>query len=368
LRAAIRMTAASPVRLRVALVGCGQIAPVHCRYLRRVPQVEFVAVCAPGRENRDRLAGQYGVPTFGQIDDLLRQARPDVVHLLTPPTTHAQLAMQLLDAGVNVLVEKPMALTTRDADAMIATARCSGRWLTANHVRWFDPVVQRARALLDSGELGRLIAVDVFQGAGAREEHLPPGPHAEWKTALPGGLLLNLAAHPAYLMCGFIGRAETVHTIAHGDGRGRLREVRAVIQGEKALGSLTLSLDIQPFTKRIVLYGSTGVVEADLNHIALTERRVRSLPRLVGKVLGNVEQAVQLLSCTLSNGVEFLRGRYDYYPGMGRHFQELYSAVTTGGEPPVHAEDAREAVRLVEEMWRQAGRELHPAAAGVAYA
>jgi predicted dehydrogenase len=342
-------------RLRVALVGCGQMAPVHCRYLQRVPEVELVGACAPSRENRERLARLCQVQTYAEVGEMLRVARPDVVHVVTPPATHASLAIQLLEAGVHVLVEKPMALTTAEADAMIAAARRAGRWLTVNHVRWFDPVVERGRLLLESGSLGRLIGVEVFQGAVAREEQLSPGPHAEWKAALPGGILFNLVPHPAYLLCGFVGPAESVHVVSQSDSRGRLREVCAVVKGQRALGSLTVSLDSQPFTKRIVLYGSARIAEIDLNNITLTTRRQRAVPRLVGKVLPNVEQALQLLACTFGNGIEFLRGRYQYYPGMGRHFQALYRAAVAGEPLPVSVEEAREVVRLVEEMWHQAG-------------
>src|SRR5262245_8401904 len=154
---------ASPTRLRVALVGCGRIAHVHCAYLRQVPEVELVGACDIQRASREQLAGRWQVPTYVDMDELLDAAQPDIVHVVTPPATHASVSLELLAAGVHVLVEKPMALTTAEADAMVLAAQRANKYLTVDHNRWFDPVVQQARHLLDAGRLGTLVGVEVFQ-------------------------------------------------------------------------------------------------------------------------------------------------------------------------------------------------------------
>src|SRR5512140_2051297 len=159
----------SATRIRVALLGCGRIAHVHAGYLRQVPEVEFVGACDLDANSREAFTARWQLPPFADIDELLAAAQPDVVHVLTPPATHAKLAIELMHAGLHVLVEKPMALTVADADAMVAAARRTGRMLTVDHNRWFDPVMERARALLEAGRLGSLVGVDVFAGAAAGE-------------------------------------------------------------------------------------------------------------------------------------------------------------------------------------------------------
>ncbi len=341
-------------RFRVALVGCGRIAQVQCGYLRQLPQVEVVGACDLSRESREVFAARWQVPTYIDIDELLSAAQPDVVHVLTPPATHAALAIQLLEAGVHVLVEKPMALTVAEADAMLATAQRTQRVLTADHNRWFDPVVQQARSLLDSGQLGSLVGVEVFQGAAAGEAEAPAGQTGHWSVELPGGILHNLAPHPVYLLRGFIGAVEDLRVVARAES-GRLREVRAIIRGERALGGLTISLRTQPFMNRLVLYGTAMTAEVNLNNMTLIVRRERHVPKMVGKVLPNIDEAFQLVRATVINTIDFIRGRQRYYPGMGIHFRALYEALAKGQPPPVSAEDGREAVWLMEEIWQQAG-------------
>jgi len=344
----------STTRLRVALVGCGRIAHVHCAYLRQVPAVELVGACDPLRASREQLTARWQVPTYADADELLSAARPDVVHVVTPPATHATLAVQLLEAGLHVLVEKPMALTTAEADMMVAAARRTNRYLTVDHNRWFDPVMRRARALLDAGRLGTLVGVEVYQGAQVGEAELPAGEAGHWKATLPGGILYDLAPHPAYLLRGFVGRVGGVHVVTRAE-EGRLRELRAVVEGEDALGSLTISLATRPFMNRVILYGSTMTAEVNMNNMTLILRRERQAPKLVGKVLPNIDEAAQLLRATVVNGIEFIRGRQRYYPGMGLHFHALYQALAAGQPPPVSAEDGRDGVWLLEEIWRQAG-------------
>lgn len=342
-------------RIRVALMGCGRIAQVHAGYLRGLPQVELVGACDVSPQGREAFTGRWQVPTYADVDELLSAGAPDVVHVVTPPSTHAALATELLRAGVHVLVEKPMALTVAEADAMLAAAQRSGCYLTVDHNRWFDPVVQQARALVTSGRLGTLIGVEVFQGAAAGEADAPAGDTDHWTTQLPGGILHNLAPHPTYMLRGFVGAIQRLHVLARTDDHGRLREVRTVVDGAQAMGGLTISLQTRPFMNRVTLYGSLMTAEINLNNMTLIVRRERHVPKLVGKVLPNLDEATQLVRATVVNAIEFVRGRQRYYPGMGLHFRALYDALGRGAPPPVSAEDGREAVWLMEETWQQAG-------------
>jgi len=328
--------------------------------LRQLPQVELAGACDLNPASRESFTGRWQVPTYAAVDELLSAAQPDMAHILTPPATHAGLATQLLEAGLHVLVEKPMALSVADANRMIATARRTGRVLTVDHNRWFDPVVQRTRALLEGGRLGTLVGVEVFQGAAVGESETPSGQAEHWSAALPGGILFNLAPHPAYLLHGFTGKVRTLQVIADADARGRLREIRALAQGEHAPGALTISLRARPFMNRLTLLGSEASLDVNLNNMTLILRRERKVPKVIGKVLPNLEEAAQLIAATATNTIEFVRGRQRYYPGMGIHFRELYASLAAGQPPPVSAEAGRDGVWLLEEIWTRAGISMAP--------
>jgi hypothetical protein len=163
-----------------------------------------------------------------------------------------------------------------------------------------------------------------------------------------------------YLLSGFLGAVGQLHVVRRLDADGRLQELRAAADGAHAIGSLTISLATRPPMNLITLYGSEMTAEANLNNMTLVVRRTRRVPKLIGKVLPNLDEAAQLLRATVVNGIEFLRGRQRFYPGMGLHFRTLYGALAAGQPPPVTAEDGRAAVSLLQQLWEQAGVSMEP--------
>jgi predicted dehydrogenase len=349
-------------RVRVGLVGCGRIARVHGSYLRSVPQVELIGAADQDAEALRRFGQELGIPTYGSAAALVEQGRPDVVHVLTPPTSHAPLAMQLLQAGVNVLVEKPLAMNAEEADRVIAAARRAGRWVTVDHNRFFDPVVQEAARAVESGSLGKLVGVDVMQGAEAGEAEKMQSGDSHWTVRLPGGILHNLASHPLYLMRRFAGPVRDVRVVSRLMAAGQLEEVRLVALGEVAPASVTMSLRARPFMNRLTLFGDRATIEVNLNNMTLIERRPRSLPKLVGKVYPNASEALQLLTSTVRNAIAYATGKQRFYPGIGAHLNRLYAAVAAGGEPPVSAAEGRDVVAWYDEILVQSGIGAAPSA------
>ena len=342
-------------RLRVGLIGCGRIARVHRAYLQELPQVELVGVCDADAAARAGFAAEANLPGCATAAELIERCRPDVVHVLTPPASHAQVAIEALGHRVNVLVEKPLALNTAEADGVIAAAQRSGCWVTVDHNRWFDPVVQRAAEALAGGRLGGLVGVEVFQGAEAGELDKLSAAHAHWSAHLPGGVLHNLATHPLYLMRRFAGPVRDLRVVAHRREGAWLEEVRLVAEGEHALATVTMSMRTQPFMNRLTLLGSEATVDVNLNNMTLIERRPRQLPKLLGKVWPNLDEAAQLVAATARNTVAYATGRQRFYPGIGAHLRALYAAVAAGGPPPVSAAEGRDVVAWYDDILVQSG-------------
>ena len=138
-------TRTSPLpRLRVAIVGAGYVATHHLAALSQLEFVDLVGLCDSNVEAAQSLARRFDIArvaaTLGEIAD----ATPDVVYVLTPPASHAALALQAMDMGCHVLVEKPMADAVADCEAMLAKAKRTGLTLGVNHSDLFDPVLRRA--------------------------------------------------------------------------------------------------------------------------------------------------------------------------------------------------------------------------------
>ncbi len=333
-------------RVSVALLGCGRIAQVHQQYLAAVPEAELVAVCDADVRARTAMSARAAVPAYATVEELLRCASPQVVHVLTPPSTHAALARQALEAGAHVFIEKPMALGTQEADELVAEARRRGLIVTADHNRWFDPVMRRARGLLEQGALGELIGVDVFQGAGGEggESSLA------WKASLPGGPMHDIAPHPIYLLRHLLGPLATVEAVTERDEKGHVTEARLLAEGARGAGTITLSMRACPPGNWLRLFGSLATIEVNFNHMTLLQYREYRGNKLVGKVRPNLTVAWQLARETVRNGIDFVRGRQRFYPGMGAHVGEFYRCLSQGLPPPVSADEARDVVALCERI------------------
>src|SRR6185436_5383812 len=141
--------------LRVAVVGCGQIADAHLQEIGHIAKAKLVAVCDQQIELADQAARRFAAPAiYDDLDEMIAKARPDVVHLTTPPQTHAPLARRLLTQGIHTYVEKPFALDLREAKAIIASAAAHKRLVCVGHDQLFDPAWLRLENSVRAGELG----------------------------------------------------------------------------------------------------------------------------------------------------------------------------------------------------------------------
>src|SRR6266511_2092789 len=119
--------------IRAALIGCGRIATVHVD-ARQQAGVSIIALCDRDQPRAGEVALRAeAAHVFTEPDALFRKTKPDTVHIFTPPSSHASLALQAAEAGVHIVVEKPIALSLGEADEMIEAARRHGVSLIPHH-------------------------------------------------------------------------------------------------------------------------------------------------------------------------------------------------------------------------------------------
>jgi predicted dehydrogenase len=141
--------------LKIAIVGCGKIADAHASQIQRVKGCEIVGVCDKEPLMARQLYERFAVKRhFGDLEQLLSEARPDVVHIATPPESHFSIAKLCLEWGCHVYVEKPFTLYADEAQRLIALANEKRLKITAGHDDQFRHVARRMRALVQSGFLG----------------------------------------------------------------------------------------------------------------------------------------------------------------------------------------------------------------------
>jgi len=141
--------------LKAAIVGCGKIADAHASVIQRIQGCEIIGVCDREPLMATQLQERFPVrKCFSEVAELLSDARPDVVHITTPPVSHFEIAKLCLEHGCHVYVEKPFTLDADQAQYLVDLAQKKGTKLTAGHNNQFSHVTRRMRALVESGYLG----------------------------------------------------------------------------------------------------------------------------------------------------------------------------------------------------------------------
>lgn len=178
---------------RVGLIGAGYIAAWHADALRATPGVSVTAVCDVSQAAAKGLADGIGARAFTSVEDLIAAGICDAVHILTPPHLHKPLAIQCLEGGLHVLVEKPVAESAEETRAIQAAAEASGKRFHAGHNFLGMPSYMRMKEALARGDYGRVSGAEInwcFPLAPLRS-----GPFGLWLLRQPKNLLLELGPH-----------------------------------------------------------------------------------------------------------------------------------------------------------------------------
>jgi predicted dehydrogenase/nucleoside-diphosphate-sugar epimerase len=181
-------------RLRVGLVGTGYIADFHARALRRIKDVELVAVADQSALRAASFAREYGIAqAYGSLTEMLRGDSFDAVHILTPPNTHADIAREAIEAEVDVLLEKPLDVQPQKAVALCELAEQRGVTLAVSHNFLFSDPYERLRDDVRAGRLGRIDSVTITWN---RElGFVTQGPYDVWMLRDPANIMLEVGVH-----------------------------------------------------------------------------------------------------------------------------------------------------------------------------
>lgn len=201
--------------LNFALIGCGRIAKRHAELLghKQIPGANLVAVCDLVEDKARRLGQQFAVPHFTSMHDMMREAHIDVAVVLTESGNHARDVIALAQYGKHIVVEKPMALTLPDADAMIHACDVNGARLFVVKQNRFNVPVVKTREALEAGRFGKLVLGTVRVRWCRPQAYYDQDPwRGTW--ALDGGVLTNQASHHVDLLEWMMGDVESVYAKA----------------------------------------------------------------------------------------------------------------------------------------------------------
>ena len=343
-------------QLKAVVVGCGEIAKIHLRYLKEMEQVHVAGVCDTDTGRLVSTAYRFGVQEKdNEFEALIKRVRPDVVHVLTPPTVAVPLALTAFRHGCHVLVEKPMASTPDDARRLVAAAEEAGVSLAVDHSRLLHPSIMKARALLEEGALGDLVAVDIVQGfTRVRPVEDKPVP---WSYTYPWGTYDNLMPHCLYYARAFAGDCQSLAVGVTSRGRipeSAFDELLVDMKGSVAQARILLTLATAPERNTVTLRGTLGTVTVDTNLVTMIVTRDSSLPSMVAKSIHVVDPGWQLMRAAVGNVVDFARGRIRSYPDIRNTLHAFYAALRGEGPMPATGADGLAVVEMMASIRSQA--------------
>src|ERR1041385_1134545 len=275
-------------KVRVGLLGAGYVSSYHARALRSLPFVEIAGIADTDLNRAEDLAAKFHIPKVYASLQEMEDARLDVVHILTPPATHAALALEAMKMGCHVFVEKPMAETVADCDRMIERAAEKGLVLSVNHSARMDPIVLQALEMIRSGACGEVSGADFFRSSDYQAYSGGPNIPPQFRNgSYP---FQDLGVHGLYLLEAFLGavRHADIRYYASGIGDPNLvfDEWRAMVECERGAGQMYISWNVRLMQNELVIHGTRGVMHVDCYLQTVTLRKTYPAPKPVQRILG----------------------------------------------------------------------------------
>lgn len=346
--------------MKIGIVGCGLNSDYHINFARTYPGADIVGIVDKDTKRAQECASRFSVTgVFTSIRELVEKAHPDVIHILTPPRTHFAVAKEAMDLGCHVLVEKPLGLNFEEAKGLYDIAEAKGVKLCTVHNHFFDPCMSYAHSLIQDGQLGKVINVESYYGLNTRIPAFRdyPAPNVlPWLYNLPAGVYQDFMPHPLYVLLEYTGNPVEIKVMQQTHGvlpQGMPDEIRILIKGEKAFGTLTFSFVARPHLHFIRVYGTRMMVEVDINTMTTVTHSLSSLPKAAQKATYNLAESWQLFKSTTSNVINFVRGKLKPYQGMKVLIHKYYEAIEKNTVPPVTKEQALSVIKTMDEIWKQ---------------
>jgi predicted dehydrogenase len=290
--------------LRFALIGAGGIAKAYVAVFAALASARIVAVADPHLQRARALAKDLDCPAFRSHGELTENVACDAAIICTPPSTHVQVALDLIEEGIPVLCEKPLAVDLASARKLYNAAANDGVPLTmAAKFRYVEDAI-RAKTIVDSGDLGEVVLFDnIFASHAPMDDRWNADP-----TISGGGVLIDNGTHSVDIARYFLGSITEVMAVAPR----RVQDVQVedtaqmfIRSADGVCGTIDLSWSLDMQAERFVsIYGSRGTVNVGWHE---SKYRLASSPDWV--TFGSGYDKVQAMSAQVANFCEALRGR-----------------------------------------------------------
>jgi predicted dehydrogenase len=315
-------------KLRGGVIGCGQVANLqHLPNLRNLRDIDLVAVCDRNLILAKKTAKKFHINrVYKNFQSMLELEDLDFVDICTPTFSHAILAIKAFRMGIHVIVEKPMALNLKEADEMIRVSHQNNLQLCIVHNFLFNPIIRRAKHLIESGAIGKIINVEVKTFDVINNELMNPD---NWRHKLPNGALFEFAPHGVYLAQLFL---DSIHSFKASLNKCiefpwiLFDKLKIKLKTEEAEGLIEVSINSPKLTLSVDIYGTKKNLHCNLN--SYLNRINRRLNRII-----------KPLFPTAAGFLYFGEHRFI--------LSQFVKSIQNKSRPPITGEEGREVLKLL---------------------
>jgi predicted dehydrogenase len=328
-------------KLKVAIVGCGKIADAHVDQVRATGLAEVVAVCDSEILMAKQLADRYSIGSiFTDINLMIDQCQPDVIHLATPPDSHVPLAKLCLAKGIHLFIEKPFANTADEAHQIYSAAKAANRLVTVNHMYCFEDPFLDFKKQFESGAIGEIVHCDAGFGYDLKGDYgvavLTDENH--WVHRLPGKLFHNVLDHIFCKWSPFIADVPfevqaTAFRKRPAVGRPIIDalpdELRFTVKAADQTFSGHISAHARPVPHTMRVYGSKNSLSLDFACRTAVPIGRQKYPGSIGRVFPALAQSTDFFKGFTRNAMAFKNHEYHFFQGMRRLLVSFYTSINT---------------------------------------
>jgi predicted dehydrogenase len=357
--------------LKVAIVGCGKIADQHVEHIRHIPGCAIVGVCDREELMARQLQERLSLPAhFTEVQELLEQTRPDVVHITTPPQSHHTLGKLCLEAGCRVYIEKPFTMNAAEAEELIALAEAKSLKLTVGHNQQFSHAARRMRQLVANGYLGGpAVHVESYDGYDFGDISYASavlGDQRHWVRQLPASLLQNNISHGISKIAEFL-RSDSPTVVAHGFTSPQLRgagetkivdELRVIIHDGALTAYYTFSSQIRPVMEQLRVYGPKNALIVDTTQQTLIKVRGAAHKSYLEQFVPSWAYARQYAGNLGTNVWKFAKSDFHTDHGKRALIRAFYRSIVEDTPPPIPYREILATSRVMDEIFCQIGSGL----------
>lgn len=345
-------------RIKTAIIGCGKVGHFHAKCFQALENSQFVGAVGTRPGRGAAFGREYGVPGFDSIRDLVEATGAEAISICTPHPYHARYAVEAAELGLHVAVEKPLAASLRDSDAMIAAVEKAGvLGTTISQRRFYRPAQRVKQAILD-GKLGRPVLGTVNMLGWRSMAYYASDPWRGTWLHEGGGVLVNQAPHQLDLLLWYMGEVEELFGVwdrlNHPDLEVEDTAMAIIRFRSGALGNIVVSNSQNPaLFGNVRVHGSNGAsVGVQTDGGAMFIAGVSGITEPPVNDLWTVPGEADKLAQYQEEDSAFFHSVDNMYYFHREQLRDFLDAILTGRQPAITLEDGRRTVELFTAIYR----------------